>query len=273
MTQGRRAILELLERYDLVPRKALGQHFLADPNLVRRLVGLAAAEAGGKVVEVGAGTGTLTRALGRAGFQVVAYEVDERLRPVLSEVLDGLANIEVRFVDALAVLPADLGEGPWTLVANLPYNIGTPLLLKMLTDGANVDRFVVMVQREVADRLMAGPGTRIYGIPSVVAALHADVRREFTVGPQVFVPAPKVDSVVVTLQRRPAPPVAPRAIELASAAFNQRRKMLRRSLVDVIPSLTEVLAAAGIAGDMRAEQLSPSAYVALAEKEASQHGR
>jgi 16S rRNA (adenine1518-N6/adenine1519-N6)-dimethyltransferase len=271
MTQGKRAVQELLERYDLVPRKALGQHFLADPNLVRKLVELAAVGPGGRVVEVGAGTGALTRALGQAGFQVVAYEVDERLRPLLAEVLEGFVNVEVRFEDALAVLPADLGEGPWTLVANLPYNIGTPLLLKMLTDASNVHRFVVMVQKEVAERLMAGPGSRTYGIPSVVAALHADIHREFNIGPQVFVPAPTVDSVVITLQRRPAPPYARRAIELASVAFNQRRKMLRRSLADVVPSVTEVLAAAGISGDMRAEQLSPMAYVGLAEKEA-QHG-
>ena len=272
MTQGKRAIQELLARYDLVPRKALGQHFLADPNLVHKLVGLAALEPGRRVVEVGAGTGTLTRALAEAAAQVVAYEVDERLRPVLSEVLEGLDNVEVRFADALAVLPDDLGEGPWTLVANLPYNVGTPLLLKILTDGSNVDRFVVMVQKEVAERLTAGPGSRTYGIPSVVAALHADVHREFTIGPQVFIPAPQVDSVVLSLQRRPAHLCAPRAIELASAAFNQRRKMLRRSLVDVIPSLDEVLAAAGISGESRAEQLSPSAFVRLAEEEA-RYGR
>ncbi len=266
MTQGKRAIQELLEKYDLVPRKALGQHFLADPNLVHKLVGLA--EPGQRVVEVGAGTGTLTRALGAAGFGVVAYEVDERFRPLLKEVLDGLDNVEVRFADALAALPDDLGEGPWTMVANLPYNVGTPLLLKVLTNGTNVDRFVVMVQKEVADRLMAGPGSRTYGIPSVVAALHADVRRQFTIGPQVFIPAPRVDSVVLTLQRRVPPLAAPRAIELAAAAFNQRRKMLRRSLADTVSSVSEVLAEAGIPGDSRAEQLSPAEYVTLAEKEA-----
>ena len=272
MTQGKRTVQSLLERHDLVPRRTLGQHFLADPNLVEKLVGLASVDAGARVVEVGAGTGTVTRALGDAGYEVVAYELDERLRPVLDEVLAGLSNVEVRFADALEVLPADLGEGPWTMVANLPYNIGTPLLLKMLTDGSNVDRFVVMVQKEVADRLLAGPGSRTYGIPSVVAALHAEMRREFTVGPQVFVPPPQVESVVLTLQRRPAPPFASRAVELAAAAFNQRRKMLRRSLAGVIESTTEVLAAAGIAENRRAEQLSPEDFVALARKEA-QHGR
>ena len=268
MTQGRRAVQELLERYDLRPRRAFGQNFLADPNLVGKMVGLAAADPGGLVVEVGAGTGTLTKALVEAGFEVVAYEVDGRLKPLLAEVLNGFTNVELRFTDALAALPADLGEGPWTMVANLPYNIGTPLILKVLTEGPNVVRLVTMVQKEVADRLMAGPGSRTYGIPSVVTALHADVRREFTVGPQVFVPPPKVESVVVTMQRRAAPPRAARAVEIASAAFNQRRKMLRRSLADLIPALGEVLVAAEIPGDLRAEQLSPAAYVKLAEKEA-----
>jgi 16S rRNA (adenine1518-N6/adenine1519-N6)-dimethyltransferase len=141
----------------------------------------------------------------------------------------------------------------------------------MLTDGSNVQRFVVMVQKEVADRLTAGPGSRTYGIPSVVAALHSEIHRQFTVGPQVFIPPPPVDSVVITLQRLPAPPLASRAIEIAAAAFNQRRKMLRRSLVDVISALPDILVAAGISGDLRAEQLSPSAFVTLAEKEA-QHG-
>ncbi len=268
MTQGKRAVRELLERHELVPRRAFGQHFLADPNLVQKMVHLADVDPGGHVVEVGAGTGTLTGALGRAGFRVVAYEVDERLRPLLGEVLEGLSNVEVRFADALAVLPDDLDEGSWTMVANLPYNVGTPLILKMLREGPDVRRFVVMVQKEVADRLMAGPGSRIYGIPSVVTALYADVKREFTVGPQVFVPPPEVDSVVITLQRRPAPSLAPRAIELASAAFNQRRKMLRRSLAGVIPLVSDVLTAAGISAEVRAEQLSPSDYVTLAEKEA-----
>jgi len=268
MTQGKRTVRDLLARYDLVPNRALGQHFLADPNLVAKLVDLADLKAPTAVVEVGAGTGTLTKALGTTGHRVVAYEVDERLRPLLAEVLEGLDNVDVRFVDALRVLPDDLGVGPWTLVANLPYNVGTPLLLKMLTDGSNIDRFVVMVQKEVADRLTAGPGSRTYGIPSVVTALHAEVRREFTIGPQVFVPPPQVDSMVLTLQRREAPPAAARAIELAAAAFNQRRKMLRRSLAGTVDSVALVLEAAGIPGDLRAEQLPPSAFVTLAEKEA-----
>lgn len=267
MTQGKRAVQELLARHDLMPRKAFGQHFLADPNLVRKMVGLASAPTGARVVEVGAGTGTLTRTLGEAGFQVIAYEVDERLRPVLAEVLEGLTNVEVRYADALAALPGDLGAGPWTLVANLPYNVGTPLIMKLLVEGDNIDRMVVMVQREVADRMMAGPGSRTYGIPSVVTALHSDARREFTVGPQVFVPPPQVESIVLSLQRKQAPLHAARTVEIAAAAFNQRRKMVRRSLAGVVRSLTEVLAAAGIPGETRAEQLPPSAFLRIAEEE------
>jgi 16S rRNA (adenine1518-N6/adenine1519-N6)-dimethyltransferase len=267
MTQGKRRVQELLARYDLVPRRAFGQHFLADPNLISKMVGLASAESGSLVVEVGAGTGSLTRALGEAGFRVVAYEVDERLRPLLDEVLEGLPGVEVRYDDALAALPGELGPGPWTMIANLPYNVGTPLVMKVLTEGSNIDRMIVMVQREVADRMLARRGTRTYGIPSVVTSLHAEARREFTVGPQVFVPAPQVESAVVSLQRKPSSPYAARAVEIAAAAFNQRRKMVRRSLDGIVASLGQVLEDAGIPGEARAEQLSPEDFLHIAEAE------
>jgi 16S rRNA (adenine1518-N6/adenine1519-N6)-dimethyltransferase len=182
-------------------------------------------------------------------------------------VLHGLANVEVRYEDALAVLPGGLGAGPWTLVANLPYNVGTPLILKLLTEGDSIHRMVVMVQREVADRMMANPGSRTYGIPSVITALHAQIRREFSVGPQVFVPPPPVESTVISLERKPAPSCAARAVEIAAAAFNQRRKMVRRSLDGAVRSLSDVLEAAGISGEARAEQLAPSAFLRIAEEE------
>ncbi len=271
MTQGAGTVADLLERHGLIPRRALGQHFLADPNLVRNLVGLTGAAPGDRVVEVGPGTGALTVALAEAGFRVRAYEIDERLRPLLAEVLEGL-DVEVRFADALAVLPGDLeGEG-WTLVGNLPYNIGTPLLMRLLREGMQIERFVVMVQKEVADRLTAPPGTRTYGLPSVVTALHSEAKRRFAVPPQVFVPPSRVSSAVVTLQRRPAPPEADRALELAAAAFNQRRKMLRRSLARVLSDPAGILAAAGIADHERAEQLTPAQYLDIAREEARRAG-
>lgn len=270
--QGRREMAELLDRHGVAPRRRLGQHFLADPNIVRKVVAAAGVQPGDLVVEVGAGTGTLTRALGETGCRVRAYEVDEGLRPVLAEAVGHLPAVEVRFADALAVLPDELEGGPWVLVANLPYNVGTPLLLKLLRTGPQVQRFVVMVQREVADRLAAPAGSRTYGLPSVVVALTAEIRREFTVPPQVFFPPPQVESAVVTLSRREAPALRERALELAAAAFGQRRKMVRRSLAGTLADPDRLLTAAGINAKLRAEQLQPEDYVTLAREEQQSGG-
>ncbi|HHC08145.1 MAG TPA: 16S rRNA (adenine(1518)-N(6)/adenine(1519)-N(6))-dimethyltransferase RsmA [Actinobacteria bacterium] len=264
--QGRRQIAALLDRHGLHPRRSLGQHFLADPNLVERIVRVAGVGPGDRVVEVGAGTGTLTVALAEAGARVVAYEVDERLRGVLEEVVGDRPDVEVRFADAARVdLGTALEGGPWKLVANLPYHVGTGIVLDVLRHAPQVEELVVMVQREVADRLLAEPGTKTYGLPSVVVGLHADVRFEFPVPREVFLPVPNVDSAVVRIRRRPASEAAEGAIELAAAAFSQRRKMLRRSLASVLPDPVRVLEAAGISPTARAEELAPADYLALAE--------
>jgi 16S rRNA (adenine1518-N6/adenine1519-N6)-dimethyltransferase len=263
--QSRVEIVALLDRHGLRPRKRLGQHFLADPNIVERIVRLAEVTAADHVLEVGAGTGTLTRALAATGASVVAYEVDDLLRPVLEETLAG-CDVDLRFEDVTrADLAAQLPDGLWTLVANLPYNVGTPLVLDLLRSAPRITRFVVMVQSEVGERLAATPGSKSYGLPSVVAQLHAEVRAGFRVPPQVFVPAPDVDSLVVVLKRRPVPPRTEAAIELAAAAFNQRRKMLRRSLVAVVVDPETVLESAGIDPTVRAEELAPGDYLRLAE--------
>ena len=262
--QGRREILDLLDRHGLRPRKHLGQHFLADPNLVDRIVREASVRAGDLVVEIGAGTGTLTRALAATGADVVAYEIDDRLAPVLEESLAG-TGVDIRFGDAMRLdLGTELGPGPWTMVANLPYNVGTPLLLDLLRNAAEIRRFVVMLQREVADRLVATPGDSAYGLPSVSATLRATTRLSFTVAPQVFVPTPDVESAVVILDRVVAAPEADAAEALASVAFNQRRKMLRRSLAAALEDPEQALAAAGIAPSARPEELDPAAWVDLA---------
>jgi len=260
---GRAATAELLDRYGIRPRKSLGQNFLVDPNIVRKIVEVAAVDHETRVLEVGAGAGTLTRGLASAGARVLAYEVDERLRPLLDAVLEGL-NVEVRFADASAVdLPAVLeGEG-WVVVANLPYNVGTPLLLGLLRHAPQIDRFVVMLQREAAERIAAAPGSKAYGLPSVVAQLHGAVQIAFRVAASVFLPPPQVESAVVVIRRRPAHPLAEEAIELAAAAFGQRRKMLRRSLRHLVGE--PMLPAAGIDPTQRAEQLAPGDYLALAE--------
>jgi 16S rRNA (adenine1518-N6/adenine1519-N6)-dimethyltransferase len=262
---GRAATARLLARHGIEPRKRLGQHFLVDPNIVRKIVGVAGVGPGDRVVEIGAGVGTLTRALAVSGAAVVAYEVDRRLRPVLTEVLEGL-DVEVRFIDAAAAdLPVALGSGPWVLVANLPYNVGTPLLLDLLRRAPAVARFVVMLQREAIERMAAAPGSRVYGLPSVVVGLHGRVEVAFRVPPSVFLPSPQVESAVAVIDRRPTPPAADRAIELAAAAFGQRRKMLRSSLRSLLGDPERVLQSAGIDPARRAEDLSPDEYLRLAE--------
>jgi 16S rRNA (adenine1518-N6/adenine1519-N6)-dimethyltransferase len=265
---SRSALIAVLDRHDVGPRKRLGQHFLADPNICRRIVGLLESPTDVPIVEVGAGTGALTLALLDAGYSVRAYEVDERLRPVLEEVLGDRPGVDVRFGDATEIdFGAEL-EGPWAMAANLPYNVGTGIVLDMLRMAPQVEEMVIMVQREVADRLAASPGTKTYGVPSVIAQLHASVKLEFSVPPQVFVPPPNVGSAVVRLARHRSPsPASDRVADLAGAAFGQRRKMLRSSLASVVADPVALLEATGIRPDARAEQLEPTDYLRLAETE------
>lgn len=264
--QNRSEIVALLERHDARPNKRLGQNFLVDGNVTRRIAAEAGVGPGDRVVEIGAGTGTLTRALVATGATVTAYEVDQRLRPVLEDSLDGLEVVLV-FEDATKVdLAERLGEGVWHMVANLPYNVGTPLILSTLRRVPNVVRFVVMVQREVARRLVAGAGDAEYGLPSVVVGLHARARLAFKVPPQVFYPVPRVDSAVVVMDRVRPPAEAERAIELARAGFGTRRKMLRSALVGVLDDPTSALEAAGIDPTARAETLTPEDFSRLARE-------
>jgi 16S rRNA (adenine1518-N6/adenine1519-N6)-dimethyltransferase len=246
------------------PTHHLGQNFLADANITRKIVEVAGVKAGDRVLEVGAGTGTLTRALAATGAHVVAYEIDAGLAPILEEVTSGL-DVELRFADIMrADLAVDLGSGPWIMVGNLPYNVGTPLVLESLKTLPDIVRFVVMVQREVAERFAAAPGSRDYGLPSVISGIHAPAVIAFRVPPQVFYPAPSVDSAVVIMDRVPAPPGADRAIELAAAGFNQRRKMLRRSLAEMFDDASGSLREAGLEPTSRAEDLAPADYLKLA---------
>ena len=270
MTSGAQAegeIRDLLARHGLRPRKSMGQHFLIDRNIVAKTVALAGLEPGERVVEIGAGTGTLTRAISDGGTSVLAYEVDPRLRPLLQEVLADRANVELVFEDAsrsdFSVL---LEGGPWVLVANLPYHVGIPLLLDMVQSAFQVSRFIVMVQREVAQRLEASPGGKDYGVPSVVASLYTTTVDSFRVPPTVFYPRPSVDSTVLRLDRiaAPDPDNRARAVSLAKAAFGKRRKMLRRSLEDALPNPEAVLTKARLDPTARAEDLSPQDYLDMA---------
>jgi len=267
-TQTRSQIRRLLAAHGHEPRHSLGQNFLADPNIVARIVKEAHLDDSSQVVEIGAGTGTITSLIAELAGTVVAYEIDDSLAAILAETLAGYDNVDLRFEDAARVRFDDaLGDGTWTMVGNLPFNVGTGIVLDTLRYASRVTRIVAVVQREVADRLLADAGSRTYGLPSVTAGLYADVRFAFSVAPQAFEPKPRVDSAVIVLDRHPAPAGARRAVQLASVAFGQRRKMLRRSLSGVLHEPEEILTAAGIDPTARPEQLAPLEFVAIAVAE------
>ena len=268
MTLSRGQVLGLLEANGLRPSRALGQNFVADPNTVRRIARLAGVGAGQRVVEVGAGLGCLTLALLEAGAEVTAIEIDRHLLPVLRSVVEP-AGATVVAADAMTLAwRALLGDGttsPWHLVANLPYNIATPLVLDLLEDAPAIDRMLVMVQREVGERLAARVGDPGYGIPSVKVAWWADARVVGRVPATVFVPQPRVESALVRLVRHRVPPVeADRTtvFRLVDAGFGQRRKMLRRSLAGLVDSAG--FAATGVRPEARAEELALTDWARLA---------
>jgi len=265
VTLTRRDITELLDRHGVHPSRALGQNFVADPNTVRRIVRLAGVSPGDPVVEIGPGVGSLTVALAETGAEVVAVELDRHLVPVLEEVV-GPLGVQVVHGDALEVDWTALlaAHDRWNLVANLPYNVGTTIVLQLLDDVPAIDRMLVMVQREVGERLAAAPGTTAYGIPSVKLALWATAEIAGRVPPTVFIPQPKVESVLVRITRLPSPSVAvdhDALMGLVRKGFGQRRKMLRRSLAGRVSP--EAFVAAGVAPDARPEQLGVAEWGAL----------
>ena len=275
MTLSPTDVRRLLQEYRLRPSKALGQHFVADPNTVRRVVRLAGVDAASRVVEIGAGLGSLTLALARTGAEVVAVEVDRHLVPVLRTVLVDCTNVRVVQADALELDWASelgVGSGPdeagWALVANLPYNVATPLVISVLEDAPMVRSLLVMVQREVGERLAAAPGSSAYGGVSVKVAYWATAAVVGLVPPTVFVPRPSVDSALVRIDRRATPAVPEsevgygRLSEVVTAGFAHRRKMLRRSLAGTVaPGAFE---AAGVAPTARAEELDVEQWGRLA---------
>lgn len=266
MTLSRTEITELLAAHGLSPSRALGQNFVADPNTVRRIARLAAVGPGDRVVEIGAGLGSLTLALAETGAQVVAVEVDRYVLPVLRAQVEP-HGVRVVEGDALALdWSAVLAGGDeWVLVANLPYNVATPLVLDLLDGVPAIARMLVMVQLEAGERLAADVGDAAYGIPSVKVRYWATARVVGKVPPSVFVPRPKVDSALVEIVRRdhPATDADPeRLFALVRAGFGQRRKMLRRSLAGLVEP--EAFERAGVRPEARAEELSVEDWGRLA---------
>ncbi|MGZ4689295.1 MAG: 16S rRNA (adenine(1518)-N(6)/adenine(1519)-N(6))-dimethyltransferase RsmA [Acidimicrobiia bacterium] len=265
-------ISELLDRHDLRPSRALGQHFLADPNTARRIVRLGQVDAGDHVLEIGPGVGSLTVALAEVGASVTALELDRHLLSALEEVVGSLPDVRVVQGDALA---ADLGAllperpGGWKLVANLPYNLATPMVARVLEEAPTVSSLLVMVQREVGERLAASAGGREYGAISVKVAYYGNAKVVGAVPRTVFLPPPNVDSALVRVDRHASPPVvvpSPEALfALVRTGFAQRRKMLRRALQPQLGARTiDVLEHAGVDPRSRAESLDLEAWAAVA---------
>ncbi len=260
-----------MDRFDVSPRRSLGQNFVTDPNTVRRIARLAGAGPADHVLEIGAGLGSLTLALAETGASVRAVEVDSGLAAALRTVLAeaGALSVEVVEGDASRL---DFGEvlrgaDRWMLVANLPYNIATPLILDLLRDVGAIDTMVVMVQREVGERLAAPPGSRARGIPSVLVERRGTARVVARVPASVFRPRPTVESVVVRIERHAGreacPPAADAGFELlVRTGFGQRRKMLRRSLAGL--AAPESFAAAGVDPSSRPEALTVGQWISLA---------
>lgn len=276
VTHGRADIHELLLANDLRPSRALGQNFVADGNTVRRIVRLAGVEPGARVVEIGAGLGSLTLALVEAGAEVTAVEVDRYVLPVLRSQVEPL-GVTVVEADARTLDFTDLlgDQAGWSLVANLPYNVAVPLVMRVLEEAPQVASLLVMVQREVGERLAAQARDEAYGAVSVKVAYWARAAVVGKVSSTVFIPRPRVESVLVRMDRRPDQPVPTgdglvgpgnleyqRLFTVVKGGFAHRRKMLRRSLEHlVVPAAFE---AAGIAPTARAEELGLEEWERLA---------
>jgi 16S rRNA (adenine1518-N6/adenine1519-N6)-dimethyltransferase len=246
--------------------RRLGQNFLADSNLLETIVREAAPAADDVVLEIGGGGGALTERLASEVARLQVIEVDERLRGDLEPLAEAAGNVDLIWGDAMRIDLAELKPQPTKMVANLPYSIATPMLLRTIADLPTVSEWVVMVQREIADRLRADSGTREYGSPSVMVQLACEVEMLRTVDPAVFVPRPRVGSALLRLRRRGAAPPEPLA-ELIRDAFAHRRKSLARSLELARPGTLErargALERIGKPADARAETLTPSEFEQL----------
>ena len=253
---------------NVAPKKSLGQHFLVDENILGVVGRLAELDAGDVVLEVGPGLGVLTRYLAERVRHVHAVELDPSLADPLEAALAGLANVGLVFADALAIDLASLDPAPGKLVSNLPYNVATPLVVESIERVPSLERWCVMVQREVADRFFAEPRTKAYGAVSVLVRLHARRVGFHPVSAAVFRPRPRVESALVAFTRIPGPPFA-LVRPVVEAAFAHRRKTLANSLALtglVSRSRAEAaLAEIGRDARVRAEELEPSELVGLAE--------
>ena len=270
-------IRELCAQLNIRPTKTLGQNFVNDPGTVRKIVRNAGVQAGEQVLEIGPGLGSLTLALLEAGAQVSAVEIDPPLAqalPTTAQARFPEAKLQVFTADALTITGPESIDGatPTRLVANLPYNVAVPIVLTVLEKLPSIQTVLVMVQAEVADRLAATPGSKIYGVPSAKVAWYASARRTLTIGRNVFYPVPNVDSALVKIERRPQPDTAAtreQVFAVIDAAFAQRRKTLRQALAGLAGSAgaaQEALERAGVSPTARGETLDIDQFAAVAQQ-------
>ena len=267
VTLTRTEALALIKKHGINPKKSLGQNFVVEPNSIRQIVGIAEIEPDDFVLEVGPGLGSLTRSLLEASKHVTVIEVDETLVTVIKDSLEGyneklqIIHADVMDLDLERVLIAR--NENWNLVANLPYNIAVPLICEFLEKVTSISKMTVMVQREVADRLVAKAGQKAYGLPSLKVEYYAEVKKIVDVPPTVFLPKPKVESSIVQIERRENKITTDTDIlfGLAKQAFNQRRKMLRKSLKEVLDS--DDFDASAVDSMIRAEDVTLDNWVSL----------
>lgn len=270
-------IRELCAQLNIRPTKTLGQNFVNDPGTVRKIVRNAGVQAGEQVLEIGPGLGSLTLALLEAGAQVSAVEIDPPLAqalPTTAQARFPEAKLQVFTADALTITGPESIDGatPTRLVANLPYNVAVPIVLTVLEKLPSIQTVLVMVQAEVADRLAATPGNKIYGVPSAKVAWYASARRTLTIGRNVFYPVPNVDSALVKIERCPHPDTAAtreQVFAVIDAAFAQRRKTLRQALAGLAGSAgaaQEALERAGVSPTARGETLDIDQFAAVAQQ-------
>jgi 16S rRNA (adenine1518-N6/adenine1519-N6)-dimethyltransferase len=276
VTHSHRDITELLAAHGLAPRRAFGQNFVSDPNTVRRIARMANVSATDHVVEIGAGLGSLTLALAETGARITAIEIDHGIAPVLRDVVKDLPNVSVVVGDALEldwneIIPPGSSA---VVVANLPYNVATPLVADLLDAIPQISRFVVMVQKEVALRLASSVGSSDYGAISVKVAYWATARVLGDVPPSVFIPRPKVTSSIIEITRRETPAVGPhiepqQLFKVIRMGFGQRRKMLRRSLAAI--ATPENFENASVSPEARPEELNVEQWGRLATEIQKNH--
>ncbi len=268
MVIGKSDLKNIMEKHDLKPSKSLGQNFVVDPNTILKIIRAANIEKHQQILEIGPGLGSLTSQLSTTS-KVVAIELDRYLVPALEEVLNHFGereNVEIIHQDAMKIDWKEFfshRQGIWKMVANLPYNIATPLLVTLLENAPEIQSIFVMVQLEVGERFAASPKSKAYGIPSVKAQYWAETKVLGKVSPNVFLPIPKVDSAILQIIRKPSPPEVnyTNFSRLIQTAFQHRRKMIRKSLTTLIPMSNFTIAE--ISPQSRPEELSVADWVKL----------